>query len=54
MHPISVAFIMTGALEAMILHHRKFENRFGNLGEGQDEIINTIASVFQLMLSRKP
>ncbi len=54
MHPISVAFIMTGALEAMILHHQKFENRFGTLGEGQDEIINTIASMFQLMLSGKP
>lgn len=53
-HPISAAFILTGALEGMILHHHKFENRFGTLGEGQEEIINTIASLFQQMLSHHP
>jgi AcrR family transcriptional regulator len=51
LHPISAAFMLTGALEGMIQHQVKFEKRFAVEGEGADQIADTVASLFQLLLT---
>jgi hypothetical protein len=51
LHPISAAFMMAGALEGMIQHHAKFERRFEVEGEGADQIVDTVAVLFQMLLT---
>jgi AcrR family transcriptional regulator len=51
LHPISAAFMMAGALEGMIQHQAKFERRFEVEGEGADQIVDTVAALFQMLLS---
>jgi len=51
LHPISAAFMMTGTLEGMIQHQVKFERRFEVDGEGASEIVDTIAALFQMLLT---
>lgn len=51
LHPISAAFIVTGALEGMIQHQVKFERRFEVEGEGTDEIVDSVSSILQMLLT---
>ncbi len=51
LHPISAAFMLTGALEGMLQHHVKFEKRFAVEGEGANQVVDTVAALFQTLLT---
>ncbi len=52
-HPVSASMVMVSGLEAMALHCRRFEKRFAPMGEGREEIVQSMASMMQLVLTAK-
>jgi AcrR family transcriptional regulator len=49
--PISGAMFLFTALEGMAIHHVIFEKRFKPLGEGRQEIVETLATMMQQVLT---
>ena len=51
--PFSGAMFMFTALESMAIHHEIFEARFGQMGEGREALVETIATILQSTLTSK-
>jgi AcrR family transcriptional regulator len=51
LHPIAAGMVLTASLEQMAIHRKRFEQRFTTVGEGCDEIVETIATVIQQALT---
>ena len=52
-HPIAASMALVSGLEAMALHRKRFEKRFAPMGEGREEIVQSMASIMQLVLTAK-
>jgi AcrR family transcriptional regulator len=52
-YPITAAFALVSGLEAMALHRKRFELRFTPMGEAREEIVQTMASLMQMVLTAK-
>jgi AcrR family transcriptional regulator len=50
-HPIAAGMILTASLEQMAMHRKRFELRFESVGEGGEEIVETMATVIQQTLT---
>lgn len=51
LHPISTAMVMVTGLEAMAVHRKRFEKRFGPQGEMRQQIVDTMATMLQMVLT---
>jgi hypothetical protein len=52
-HPLSTAIFLWTGLEAMAMDCDRFEQRFRSRGEGRDEVIESMATMLQTMLSER-
>ena len=50
-HPLSAAMSMTALLESTTIHHRRFHKRFKPQGEGREELIHSIATMLQMVIT---
>lgn len=51
-HPIMGAMILTTALEGLAVHHDKYVKRFAVDGEGREQMVETMATLLQMFLTR--
>lgn len=51
MHPISGGMFLFTVLEGTAIHHGIFTRRFGPMGEGSDELLESVASILQRTLT---
>ena len=51
MYPISTSMMLFSTLEGMAVHRVRFEARFGPMGEGREELIETLATLMQTILN---
>jgi AcrR family transcriptional regulator len=52
-HPISGAMMLLSLLEGMTTHHRRFEKRFSVYGEGREQLVETLATLIQSVLTSR-
>jgi AcrR family transcriptional regulator len=51
MHPISGGMFLFAVLEGMAIHNGIFTRRFGPMGEGMDELVESVAAILQRTLT---
>lgn len=50
-HPVMGAMILTAALEGLAMHHEKYAKRFAVEGEGPEQMVETMATLLQMLLT---
>jgi AcrR family transcriptional regulator len=50
-YPIMAAMILTTALEGLAVHHDKYAKRFAVDGEGREQMVETMATLLQMLLT---
>jgi AcrR family transcriptional regulator len=51
LHPIMAAMFLTATLEGLAVHHDKYAKRFAVEGEGRDQMVETMATIMQMLLT---
>ena len=51
LHPIMGAMFLTATLEGLAVHHDKYAKRFAIDGEGREEMVESMATILQMILT---